>query len=118
MERDLIAALREKLGASAVITAGDDMARYCHDWSGDLTGRPLAVVRPADTGAVATTVRLCREYAIAVVPQGGHTGLVGGAMPSIAGDELVVSLERMNRVRSVDPGNFSMVAEAGCVLQA
>ena len=117
-QRDLIAALRENLGGAAVIAEGDDMARYCHDWSGELTGRPLAVVRPADTDAVAAVLRLCCEYAIPVVPQGGHTGLVGGAMPSRAGTELVISLERMNRVRSVDPGNFSIVAEAGCVLQA
>ena len=54
---------------------------------------------------------------MAVVPQGGHTGLVGGATPSPAGDELVVSLERMDRIRSADPTNFSMVVEAGCVLE-
>jgi FAD/FMN-containing dehydrogenase len=93
------------------------MARYCEDWSGDLMGRPLAVVRPADTRSVAAVVALCREHEVAVVPQGGHTGLVGGATPSPAGDELVVSLERMDRVRSADPANFSIVVEAGCVLQ-
>ena len=110
--------LREVLGASAVISDPDAMARYCRDWSGDLTGRPLAVVRPADTGAVAAVVGLCREHGVSVVPQGGHTGLVGGATPSPAGDELVVSLERMDRIRSADPTNFSMVVEAGCVLEA
>jgi FAD/FMN-containing dehydrogenase len=110
--------LREVLGASAVITEADAMARYCRDWSGDLTGRPLAVARPADTRSVAAVVTLCREHGVAVVPQGGHTGLVGGATPSPAGDELVVSLERLDCVRSADPANFSIVVEAGCVLEA
>ena len=110
--------LREVLGASAVITEGDAMARYCRDWSGDLEGRPLAVAQPADTASVAAVLALCCEHGVAVVPQGGHTGLVGGATPSPAGDELVVSLERMDRVRSADPANFSMVVEAGCVLEA
>ena len=110
--------LREALGEAAVITQADALARYCRDWSGDLEGRPLAVARPADTASVAAVVALCREHGVAVVPQGGHTGLVGGATPSPAGDELVVSLERMDRVRSADPANFSMVAEAGCVLEA
>ena len=109
--------LREVLGAAAVISETDAMARYCRDWSGDLTGRPLAVVRPPDTRSVAAVMTLCRDHAVAVVPQGGHTGLVGGATPSSAGDELVVSLERMDRVRSADPVNFSMVVEAGCVLE-
>src|SRR3954463_16383421 len=101
--------LRAVLGVSAVITEADAMARYCRDWSGDLAGRPLAVARPADTASVAAVVALCHEHGVAVVPQGGHTGLVGGATPSPGGDELVVSLERMGRVRSADPANFSMV---------
>src|SRR3954463_16106870 len=109
--------LRAVLGASAVITEADEMVRYCRDWSGDLMGRPFAVVRPADTRSVAAVMSLCREHKVAVVPQGGNTGLVGGATPSPAGDELVVSLERMDRVRSADPANFSMVVEAGCVLE-
>src|SRR4051794_7361687 len=101
--------VRDVLGASAVITEPDAMVRYCRDWSGDLSGRPRAVVRPADTQSVAAVVALCRECEVAVVPQGGNTGLVGGATPSANGDELVVSLERMDRVRSADPANFSMV---------
>jgi FAD/FMN-containing dehydrogenase len=109
--------LREVLGPPSVITEDDAMARYSRDWSGDLAGRPLAVVRPADTKSVSAVMALCQEHAVAVVPQGGHTGLVGGATPSPAGDELVISLERMDRVRSIDPGNFSMVVEAGCVLE-
>ncbi|MBB5696408.1 FAD-binding oxidoreductase [Muricoccus pecuniae] len=109
--------LQELLGPQGVVTDPSRLARYCADWSGDLAGIPLAVARPADTAGVAAVLRLCAGEGVPVVPQGGHTGLVGGAVPSPSGNELVLSLERLDRVRSVDPVNFSMVAEAGCVLE-
>jgi len=112
----MMAGLRELLGEQGVIADPAQFARYCQDWSGDLAGRPLAVARPATVDEVAQVVRLCAEEGVPVVPQGGHTGLVGGAVPSPEGRELVISLERLDRVRAVDPVNFSMVAEAGCVL--
>jgi FAD/FMN-containing dehydrogenase len=109
--------LRDILGAQGVVADPGQMARYSQDWSGDLSGRPLAVARPADVADVARVLQLCAAESVPVVPQGGHTGLVGGAVPSPEGNELVISLERLNRVRSIDPVNFSMVAEAGCVLE-
>jgi len=78
---------------------------------------PLAVVRPRNTAEVSRIVALCAQHGVKLVPQGGHTGLVDGALPSTAGDELVVSLERMNRILSIDEANFSMAVEAGCVLE-
>jgi FAD/FMN-containing dehydrogenase len=60
---------------------------------------------------------LCHEARIAVVPQGGNTSYCGGATPSERGDQLVLSLHRLNRIREVDAANFSLVAEAGCVLR-
>src|SRR5690606_8879363 len=69
------------------------------------------------TLAVAEAVRVCSELGLAVVPQGGNTGLVLGATPDDPQHQVVLSLERMNRVRSMDPGDFSAVVEAGCILQ-
>ncbi|WP_246479798.1 FAD-binding oxidoreductase [Kaustia mangrovi] len=91
--------------------------RYCRDWSGDYAGAPATVLRPGTAAEAAGIVRRCAELGLSVVPHGGHTGLVGGATPSMAGDEVVVSLERMTRVRALDPQNFSMVVEAGCILE-
>jgi FAD/FMN-containing dehydrogenase len=115
---DVIASLSDKLGPSSVIDDPAQLHRYCHDWSGDMSGRPRCVIRPGDAEQVAQAVAICAEHGVKLVPQGGHTGLVGGAVPSDDGTEVILSLERLNRVRAVDSLNFSLVAEAGCVLQA
>ena len=91
--------------------------RYVTDWSRDLTGRARVVVRPRSTDEVAAIVRHCSQHGLAVVPQGGHTGLVGGATPSAEGQEVVISLERLDRVREIDAENFTMSVEAGCILE-
>lgn len=113
----LIDQLSALLGERGTVRDEAGLARYCRDWSGDHVGRPLTVIRPASTAEIAEVVRLCAGAGVPVVPQGGHTGLVAGAVPSAEGDEVVISLERLNRVRAVDAADFSMVAEAGCVLQ-
>ena len=105
------------LGERGTVRDEAGLARYCRDWSGDHVGRPLAVIRPASSAEVAEAVRLCAGARVPIVPQGGHTGLVAGAVPSVEGDEVVISLERLTRVRAVDAADFSMVVEAGCVLQ-
>lgn len=105
------------LGPGGVVRDCDAESRYRRDWSGDHRGTPLLVVRPRTTAEVAAIVRFCASHGLPVVPQGGHTGLVGGAAPA-GPREVVVSLERMDRVREVDPVNFSMVAEAGCILES
>ena len=112
----MLAALADVLPGDALLTADEDLARYSRDWSGDHFGRPLAVARPGSVDAVAALMRRCHEKRIPVVPQGGLTGLVGAAVAA-EGGELVVSLERMNRVRSVSPIDFAVVVEAGCILE-
>lgn len=102
--------------AHGALVRPDDQHRYNTDWSRDITGLPKVVVRPRSTSDVATVVRHCAERGLPVVPQGGHTGLVGGATPSVGGSEVVISLERLNRVREIDAPNFTMTVEAGCVL--
>ncbi|MBD3897811.1 FAD-binding oxidoreductase [Halomonas sp. ML-15] len=112
----LLDALHRRLGQRGLLRDPDDMARYTVDWAGVRLGQPLAVARPASTEEVAETVRLCREHGVTMTPQGGHSGLVAGALPAADGGELVISLERMDRVRDIDPINFSMSVDAGCIL--
>jgi FAD/FMN-containing dehydrogenase len=112
----LIAALRALVGERHVLTGAGEMAPYCTDWRGRYTGEPLAIVSPGDTPQVAEVVRLCADAGVAVVPQGGNTGLCGGATP-IAG-EVVICLRRLSRVRAIDVANNTITVEAGCTLAA
>jgi FAD/FMN-containing dehydrogenase len=111
-----IATLTNLLGEQGVLTGASITDRYSRDWSGDYACQPAVVLRPSDTDGVAGAVRICRELGLAIIPQGGHTGLVGGGTPDKP-DQIVLSLERMNRVRALDPLGMTMVVEAGCVLQ-
>ena len=108
-------ALRERLG-DAGLRVGGDLAAYENDWRKRYPGRALAVARPASTDEVAAVMRLCQQHRVAVVPQGGNTGLVGGSTPDDSGRQLVLNLQRMKRVRDIDAANASLTAEAGCVL--
>ncbi|ANT53887.1 FAD-binding oxidoreductase [Mesorhizobium amorphae] len=112
----LIATLAGTLPDGGLLTADEDLARYSRDWSGDHFGRPLAVARPASVEEMSALMRRCNEERIPVVPQGGLTGLVGAAVAADSG-EVVISLERLNRIRSVSPIDFAMVVEAGCILE-
>ncbi len=79
-------------------------------------GHALAVVAPADTAAVSRVVAFCNEHRIGVVPQGGNTSYCGGATPDASSSQVLLSLARLNRVRGIDAANYTMVAEAGCIL--
>jgi FAD/FMN-containing dehydrogenase len=79
-------------------------------------GATRLVVRPASTAEVAAVVRICAEARVPIVPQGGNTGLVGGGVPPEDGTNIVLALGRMNRIRAIDPVNFTMTVEAGCIL--
>jgi FAD/FMN-containing dehydrogenases len=114
---DLQAQLVQRLGAASVITDPADQLRYCRDWHGDVTAGAVAVLRPDSTDAVAQAVRTCAALGLSIVPQGGNTGLVLGAIPDDPPRQVVLSLERMNRIRSIDPDDFSAVVEAGCILR-
>ena len=114
---NLLAALRDVVGIPHVVT-GDDAAPYLTDWRKRYTGRALAVVRPGSTAEVAAVVRACVAARAPMVPQGGNTGLVGGGTPDDSGAAVVISLQRMSRVRSIDTANDTITVEAGCVLQA
>jgi FAD/FMN-containing dehydrogenase len=112
----LLASLRAELGPEGVLEDPTDTAPYVEDWSGARRGSTSAVLRPATTAEVATAVRLCHEAGVALVPQGGNTGLAGGSVPDESGGQLVLSLTRLRAVRDVDPVADTMTVEAGVVL--
>ncbi|WP_262268124.1 FAD-binding oxidoreductase [Microvirga yunnanensis] len=114
---DLPQRLTSFLGPSAVIAEGPDLEPYAVDWRRLFPGRPACVVRPASTDQVAQVVRICREAGAAVVPQGGNTGLAGGAVPDASGTQVVLSFNRMAAIRSVDPVGLTIEAESGCILK-
>jgi len=95
----------------------DRGSHYIRDWTGEADGNPSFVARPRHVDEVVELVRYCAANGLAIVPQGGHTGLVEGASARTEGPHVVVSLERMNRIRTVDPLNFSVEVEAGCILE-
>jgi FAD/FMN-containing dehydrogenase len=111
----LFAALREALGTSTVLSGADIPARNEKDWSTLGPVQPLAVVRPVDTEGVAAAMRICAQYGVPVVPQGGLTGLCGGARP-IEGS-VALSLERMVGVEEIDTASATMTVKAGTPLQ-
>lgn len=112
-----LAALASTMPEGILLTTLEDMERYSRDWSGDHIGRPLAVARPANIEEVSSLMRYCYAEGIPVVPQGGLTGLVGAAVAAPGGREVVISLERINKIRSVCPIDFAMIVEAGCILE-
>ncbi|HTL27373.1 MAG TPA: FAD-binding oxidoreductase [Burkholderiales bacterium] len=109
-------ALAAIVGEANVLTDERDVAGHVVDWRKQYRGTADCVVRPAGTHEVASVVGLCARNAVAIVPQGGNTGLSGGATPTGTRREVVVSLGRMNRIRAVDVLDDSLVAEAGCIL--
>ena len=89
---------------------------HLHEWRGTWQGRTPLMLSPASTDEVAALVRACAAERIAIVPQGGNTGLCGGAIPDRSNTQVLLSLRRLNRIRRVAADNYSLVAEAGCVL--
>jgi FAD/FMN-containing dehydrogenase len=116
----LLDTLRGICGAAHVLTHEDpqtDLSAWERDWRKRSHGRALAVVRPANVQEVAAVVKACADSHTSIVPQGGNTGLVVGSVPDSTGQQVVLSLQRMNQIRSLDPANLTVVAEAGCILQ-
>ncbi|MCC7276005.1 MAG: FAD-binding oxidoreductase [Alphaproteobacteria bacterium] len=115
---DALAAIRAIVGPKGWIDDPGDMAPFLRDERGLFVGKAPAVVRPAATAEVAEIVRICAANGIAIVPQGGNTGLCGGSVPFATGEAIVLALGRMNRVRAVDPINYTITVEAGVILAA
>ena len=118
MSDELKTRLRAIVGAANVLDGETDMAPFLSDWRGRYHGRARAVVRPRDTAEVAAVVAACAQTGVAMVPQGGNTGLCGGATPLADGAAVVISLARMNRIRALDVDNDTLTVDAGCTLAA
>jgi len=114
---EIIAALHAIVGDAGLKTGDTDTESFLTDWHGQYRGRSLAVVMPETTEQVSQVMALADAHDIVVVPQGGNTGFMGGATPDDAGNSILLSLRRMNRIREIDATNMSMTVEAGCVLQ-
>ncbi|MBJ2345929.1 MULTISPECIES: FAD-binding oxidoreductase [Pseudomonas] len=93
------------------------MQGYLTDWRNAYQGQAALVVRPATTEEVAEVVRICHDAQIALVPQGGNTGLCGGSIPDASGNQVVLSLTRMKRIRDIDLANETITVEAGVILR-
>ena len=117
MSAEIIAALHAIVGDAGLKTGDTDTESFLTDWHGQYRGRSLAVVMPETTEQVSQVMALADAHDIVVVPQGGNTGFMGGATPDDAGNSILLSLRRMNRIREIDATNMSMTVEAGCVLQ-
>ena len=117
MSAEIIAALHAFVGDAGLKTGDTDTESFLTDWHGQYRGRSLAVVMPETTEQVSQVMALADAHDIVVVPQGGNTGFMGGATPDDAGNSILLSLRRMNRIREIDATNMSMTVEAGCVLQ-
>jgi FAD/FMN-containing dehydrogenase len=104
------------VGEKNVLVAGD-LSAYELDWRKRSRGKALAVVRPANTLEVAAVVKACIAGGVSIVTQGGNTGLVGGSIPDASGQQVVLSMQRLNSVRSIDAANLTMTVDAGCILQ-
>ncbi|WP_396428801.1 FAD-binding oxidoreductase [Limnohabitans sp.] len=120
MTQTLLNQFRQICGDVHVLTHDDpttDLSPWEQDWRKRVKGRALAVVRPGNTAEVAAVVKACAQAGTPIVPQGGNTGLVVGSVPDGSGTQIVLSMTRMNAVRTIDPANLTITVEAGCVLQ-
>jgi FAD/FMN-containing dehydrogenase len=113
----LLDALRAVVGSAGLLTEHEAMAPYLTDWRKLYHGNALAVVRPRSTEEVSRIVALASETGVSIVPQAGNTGLAGAGVPPSIGNNLLLSLDRMNRIRSIDAANYTITVEAGCILQ-
>ncbi|MCO6441006.1 MAG: FAD-binding oxidoreductase [Nitrococcus mobilis] len=112
----LIQKLQQAVGPEGVVCDSARMTPYLEERRGRFKPHAAAVVLPAQTTEVAAVVQACAEADATIVPQAGNTGLCGGAAPQDAHRQILLNLERMNRIRAVDRSNFTLTAEAGCVL--
>src|SRR5690348_4624507 len=115
-EARLIEQARDKLGPKAVVTDPREIEPWVTDWRGRVHGAAPAMLAPSTTDEVAEIVRLAAEHRVPLVPQGGNTGMAAGATPPPDGSALLLSMRRMNRIRSLSAGDRLAIAEAGVVL--
>lgn len=117
MDDELRAKFAAIVGGKNALTDASDIAPYLTEWRDRWTGKTSLVLKPGTAAEIADILKLATETNTPVVPQGGHTGLVGGGMPDMSGHAIIVSTSRMNAIRNVDPAGNTITVEAGCILQ-
>ena len=108
--------LKNIVGPSGWTSNASDLEPHLTEWRDIWHGKTLLMVSPESTEMVAEVVRACAKSGTAIVPQGGNTGLCGGAIPDESGQQVLLSLSRMNRIRAISAQDYSLSAEAGCTL--
>jgi FAD/FMN-containing dehydrogenase len=117
-DASLLSAIRTIVGDRGMLTEPSDTAAFSEDWRKLYRGRTAAVIRPGNTDELAAVVKLCSESGTPIVPQGGNTSMVGGAVPAEDGSELILSTSRLNRIRDLDAADMTLTIEAGVTLKA
>ena len=112
----LIDELKSIVGPGGWTTDPHELQPHLTEWRELVVGKALIMVSPASTAEVAEVVRACAGAGVAIVPQGGNTGLCGGAIPDETGEQVLLNLARLKRIRRVDPADFSMTVDAGVLL--
>jgi len=115
---ELRSALIDIVGERGCLFDPSDTEAFCEDWRLLYRGRTPVVVRPASTAEVAAIVRLCAQKRVPLVPQGGNTSMAAGATPSVRGDEIILSLSRLNKIRELDAVDLTLTLDAGVTLQS
>jgi FAD/FMN-containing dehydrogenase len=108
--------IRTLVGSAGCVEQATDIEPYLRDFRGLFQGRAALVVLPQTTQEVAGVLAICNEHGIGVVPHGGNTSYCGGATPDASGTQIVLGLKRMDRIRKVEPLDYAITVEAGCVL--
>lgn len=118
LTNEVLQQLKDAVGLNGYLEGDADTEAYAVDARELYQGKTALVLRPATTEEVSTVVKICAAAGIALTPQGGNTGYCGGATPDETGNQIVLSLARMNNIRHVDALNYTITAEAGCILTA
>ena len=114
---DVIEQLKAKFNSSTLLTEENEKAKYVTDWSGKIKGKAAAILRPQNTSEVAEIIKIACDTGTPVVPQSGNTSVAGGSVPDATGDAIVISLERMNKIREISNSAMTVTVEAGCILE-
>ena len=114
---DILSKLEAKFDSSTLLIKDQDMAKYLIDWPKQLTGKATAVIRPKTTAEVSEIMKIAYDTATPVVPQSGNTSVAGGSIPDKNGKAIVLSLERMNKVRDISSSAMTATVEAGVILE-
>ena len=116
VSNEILEQLKAIVGINNFIDDVNNMNAYLTDWRNQFHGSSPLILKPLDSQMVSKILKICNENKVAVVPQGGNTGLVGGSIPSNLGNEIIISLEKMNKIIDIDSINYTMTLDAGCIL--